>query len=177
METDTNDDNDDLLSIAENICLASALYRNNKIMRSRLRWQQHVQLLLHENQFHIMYCMTIGSFNKLLELLSPTLQLNERFGRLSSGEPITCEIMLHCTIRFLAGGSYHDIRQTASISKPSFYHVIWHTITTINNYASHAITLPRDSDELTAVAEGFKAKSTGQGAMNGCIGSLDVFLL
>jgi hypothetical protein len=179
METDTDDDNNDLLSIAEDRCLASALLacRNNKITRSRLRWQQHVQLLLHENQFHIMYHMTIGSFNKLLEMLSPTLQLNERFGRLSSREPITCEIMLHCTIRFLACGSYHDIRQTASISKPSFYCVIWHTITTINNCAALAITLPRDSDELTTVAEGFKSKSTGEGAMNGCVGSLDGFLL
>jgi hypothetical protein len=107
METDTDDQNDDLLLIAEDLCLASALLvcRNNKIMRSRLRWQQHVELLLHENQFHIMYHMTIGSFNKLLENLTPALLLNERFGRLSSGEPISCENMLHCTIRFLAGGS------------------------------------------------------------------------
>lgn len=179
METDADDDNDDLLSIAEDLCLASALlaYRNNKITRSRLRWQQHVQLLLHENQFHVMYRMTIGSFNKLLELLTPKLQLNERFGRLSSGEPISCEIMLHCTIRYLAGGSYHDIRQTASISKPSFYRVIWHTISVINNCAALAVKLPSDSDEFKAVAEGFKAKSTGQGAMNGCVGSLDGFLL
>jgi hypothetical protein len=85
--------------------------------------------------------------------------------------------MLHCTIRFLAGGSYHDIGQTPSISKTSFYCVIWHTLTTINNWASLAATLPRDSDELTAIAERFKSKSTGQGAMNGCIRSLDGFLL
>ncbi len=120
MEIDADDDNYDFLLIAEDLCLSSALwaYRNNKIARSRLRWQQHKQLLLHENQFHIMYRMTIGSFNKLLELLTPTLQLNERFGRLSSGEPISCEIMLHCTYRYSAGGSYHGIRQTASISTP-----------------------------------------------------------
>jgi hypothetical protein len=47
---------------------------------------------------------------------------------------------------------------------------IWHTITTINNCAFLAITLPTDSEELTAVAERFKSKSTGEGAMNGCIG-------
>jgi hypothetical protein len=103
--------------------------------------------------------------------------MNERFGRLSSGEAISCKIMLHCTIRYLAGGSYLDLRQTASISKPSFYYVIWHTITTINNCSSLAVTLPRDSDGLAIVAEGFKSKSTGQGAMNGCIGSLNGFFL
>ena len=183
MQSDSSDDDDDddtdLLSVAEHLCLASALLssRNNKITRSRIRWQQHVQLLLHENQFHVMYRMSLRSFNKLLELLSPTLQLNERFGMLSSGEPITCENMLHCTLRFLAGGSYHDIRQSASISKASFYRIIWHTITTINNCASLAIKLPRAIDELTAVADGFKSKSTGEGAMTGCVGSLDGFLL
>ncbi len=135
-----------------------------------------VELLLHENQFHIMYHTTIGSFNKLLDLLLPILQLDERFGRLSSGEPISNKIMLHCTTRYFAGRSYHDIRQTASISKPSFYCVIWHTITTINNCAPLAVTLPRDSDELTIVAEGFKSKSTGHGAMNGCIRSLGFLL-
>jgi hypothetical protein len=178
--SDGNDDDDvDLLSIAEDLCLVSALLTsgNNKIARSRIRWQQHVQLLLHENQFHIMYWMSLQSFNKLLELLSPTLQLNERFGMLSSGEPKTCENMLHCTLRFLAGGSYHDIRQTASISKASFYRIIWHTITTINNCASLAIKLPMAIDELTAVADGVKSKSTGEGAMTGCVRSLDGFLL
>jgi hypothetical protein len=83
MQSDSSDNDDDddidLLSIAEDLCLACALLtsRNNKITRSRIRWQQHVQLLLHENQCHIMYWMSLWSFNKLLELLSPTLQLNE----------------------------------------------------------------------------------------------------
>jgi hypothetical protein len=99
--------------------------------------------------------MTIGSFSKSLELLSPMLQLNERFGRLSSGEAITCEIMFHCTIRFSAGGLYHDIRQTANISKVSIYHVIWDTIAVINHCPTLDVELPTDIDELKAVAEGF----------------------
>jgi hypothetical protein len=49
--------------------------------------------------------MTIGSFNKLLELLSLTLQLNETFGRVSSRASTACEIMLQCAIDFFAGGS------------------------------------------------------------------------
>ncbi len=66
MQSDSSDDDDDddvdLLSVAEDLCLASALLtsRNNKITRSRIRWQQHVQLLLHENQFHVMYRMLLG---------------------------------------------------------------------------------------------------------------------
>jgi hypothetical protein len=144
MESDTSssssddDDDDELLDAAEVICVAEAVlaWRSNRMTRSRLRWQHHVQMLLHENQFHVMYRMTIGSFNNLLELLSSNLQLNERFARMCCSAPITCDIMLHCTIRFLAGGSYHDIRQTASISKASFYRIVWHTIFTINHCAA-----------------------------------------
>jgi hypothetical protein len=77
----------------------------------------------------------------------------------------------------VAGGSYHDIRQTTSISKASFYRIFWHTITTISNCASLAIKLPMAIDELTAVADGFISKSTGEGAMTGCVRSLDCFLL
>jgi hypothetical protein len=46
MQSDSSDDDDDddvdLLSVAEDLCLASALLtsRNNKITRSRIRWQQ-----------------------------------------------------------------------------------------------------------------------------------------
>lgn len=97
--------------------------------------------------------MTIGSFNKLPELLSPMLQLNERFGRLPSGEPIACEIMLHRTIIFFAGRSYHGIRQTASISKPSF--LLCYLVIIINNCSVIAVELPTDIDEPKAVAEGF----------------------
>ena len=124
-----------------------------------------------------MYRMTISSFNNLLELLSPNLQLNERFAQMCCGAPIACDIMLHCTIHFLAGGSYRDIRQTASISKASFYRFVWHTIFTINHCAALDIKLPSDSDEINSTAEGFPWKSTGGGAMNGCVGALDGFLL
>jgi hypothetical protein len=44
MQSDSSDDDDevDLLSVAEDLCLASALLtsRNTKITRNRIRWQQ-----------------------------------------------------------------------------------------------------------------------------------------
>jgi hypothetical protein len=53
--------------------------------------------------------MSDESFNKLLELLSPQLHLKDKYALLNGTKPISCEIMLHCAIRFLAGGSYHDM--------------------------------------------------------------------
>jgi hypothetical protein len=81
MESDTssssNDDDDDkLLDAAEVICVAEAVlaWRSNRMTRSRLHWQHHVQMLLHENQFHVMHRMMIGSFNIHLKLTQSTAE-------------------------------------------------------------------------------------------------------
>jgi hypothetical protein len=113
--------------------------------------------------------MNFEAFNKLLHLLQPNLRLNERFARLSSGEPVSCEAML------LAGGSYHDILETAKVSRASFYRVIWHTINVINSCNKLEIKLPRQ-EELNKLREAFQMKST-PGVMNGCIGTLDGYLM
>jgi hypothetical protein len=73
-------------------------------------------------------------------------------------EPISCELMLHCTICYLAGGSFHDVWATAVISKPSFYHIVWHTIYCINRCKALAIKLPGHHD-LDIVQQGFQGIS------------------
>jgi hypothetical protein len=88
-----------------------------------MKWHLHVEMLMHENLFDSMYRMSLPKFNKLLDLLSPKLKLKERYATISGGEPIQCELMLHCMIQFLSGGSFHDIQTVASISKPSFYRI------------------------------------------------------
>jgi hypothetical protein len=119
--------------------------------------------------------MSLDTFNKLLNLLCPTLQLNDKYAVMTGMEPICCEIMLRCTIRFLSGGSYHDIRATVSISKPSFYRLVWHTIDCINKSPALDVQLP-SIDQLNSIRDGFKRIST-DGVMNGCVGSLDGYLL
>jgi hypothetical protein len=141
---------DDDMSIAEDLCVASIAlsFRSNRQIVMRMNWYRHCQSLLHENLFHVKYRMSFESFNKLLDMLYPKLQLKEKYARMSGTEPISCEIMLHCSIRYLAGGSYHDIRTTASITKASFYRLVWHTIDVINDFASLDINLPTLSNYL-----------------------------
>jgi hypothetical protein len=62
----------------------------------------------------------------------------------------------------------------ASISKASFYRVIWDAIHAINHCAALETRLPSDN-EIISIVEGFGQKSTGNGAMNGCVGALDGF--
>jgi hypothetical protein len=67
--------------------------------------------------------------------------------------------VLHCMIWFLSGGSFHDIRTVASISKPSFYRILWHTIDVINACRVLDFQLPSTLEELNALKDGFKSKS------------------
>jgi hypothetical protein len=60
-----------------------------------MKWLHHVEMLLHENLFHINYRMSIASFNQLLQLLSPTLPLKEKYAiRNGHGVPRMVEVPL-----------------------------------------------------------------------------------
>jgi len=165
------------VSFIEDICSASLALssRENKLFVARMNWHRHFQSLLHEKKFYDKYRMSLAAFNKLLDLLSPKLKLNAKFARMAGSEPISTEIMLHCTIRYLARGSYHDIHATAFISRPSFFHLVWHTIDVINSCNTLNIDLPR-LHELDKLCSGFRQISM-DGAMDGCIGDLDGYFM
>ena len=179
-ESDNNSDEASIssdMSVAEDLCIASIAlsFRADRLVVVRMKWHHHVETLLHENLFHIKYRMSLASFNQLLQLLSPTLQLKEKYAIRNGFEPISCEIMLHCAIRFLAGCSYHDVRATACISKASFFRLVWHTINAINLCNALEVQLPR-MNELPSLRAGFKNISYS-GVMDGCVGALDGYLM
>ena len=166
------------LSFAEDLSIASIAlsFRAERLANVRMNWHRHVQSLLHENLFHVKYRMSHIAFDKLLELLRPALTLKEKYAVLSGLEPISCEIMLHCALRYLSGGSYHDIRATCYISKLSFFRLLWHTIDAINACDALELWLPSTREELDAKRQGFKNISYS-GVMDGCVGALDGYLL
>jgi hypothetical protein len=68
-------------------------------------------MLLHEKEFKKFYHMSLSPFNALLDLLHPNIKINFiQSSNASNGRrPIIHKIILHCTLRYLAGGSYNDI--------------------------------------------------------------------
>jgi len=107
-------------------------------------------------------------------MLSPVLTLNGKYAIMGGLEPISCELMLHFAIRYLAGGSFYDVWATAIISKPSFHRLVWHIIDCINRCDALAVKLP-GPNELDKVWQGFEAFSW-DGVLNGCIGALVGYL-
>jgi len=68
------------------------------------------------NNWLKMYRMEYISFMKLCAIISPEILVNEEMAwRRTGKEGISIEIMLHCLLIWLAGGSYLDIRPSADI--------------------------------------------------------------
>jgi hypothetical protein len=82
---------------------------------------------------------------------------------------------MHCTLRYLAGGSYHDIHTNAGISIHTFYKCVHHEIDAINSSPELKLIFPTTVDELIKAAAEFEELST-HCILNGCVGALDGWL-
>lgn len=93
--------------------LLQARTRNSRYSRHRIDVDLEIEMLLNENMFEQTFRMTADSFSYLLGLLTPNIEVNRQQSANSSGEePISPPLMLMTTLRYLAGGSYLDIRRT-----------------------------------------------------------------
>jgi hypothetical protein len=120
---DISEDEDDLITAVYGAVASYKRRRNAPLIRKRLKWMAHVKQLHREGQFNRMYRMSYKSFRKLLSLLSPYLMVDAKQGsRRNHGMGhVTPELVLHCLLRYLAGGSHHDIRVLAGIAKSTFH--------------------------------------------------------
>jgi hypothetical protein len=120
--------------------------------------------------------MSYCSFQKLLAMLRPSLMVNSWKSRVQTNTaPIYAEIILHCTLRFLVGGSYLDIICNAGLSRTAFYSSIYKGIDAINRCPDLALKLPRSLEELCNAADEFISLSRDQ-LLNGCVLALDGWL-
>jgi hypothetical protein len=133
-------------------------------------------MLRHEKQFDCKYRMAYETFMKLVQILSPSLEQNDRKSINSCGQPaITPEHILGLTIRWLSGSSFHDIRDAGNFSRPTFFRLLRKCLFAIINCRKLQIRLPETLEELETIRKGFEEKST-DGVMSGCVGALDGYL-
>lgn len=80
------------------------------LKRKRIDWESHAQLLEASNRFHRCYKMSRKAFDALLSLLTPSLQVDEKQStNRTSIEPVTPANKLQMFLRYMSGGSCHDI--------------------------------------------------------------------
>jgi hypothetical protein len=149
-------------------------FRGNFLVRQRLKWDQHVRQLEREEQFKRMYRVSLASFNKLIDLLWPWLHVNlKQSCDASKGkQPIVAEIIMHCTLCYLAGGSVHNIPVCAGLSVSSFYRAVRRGIGAINAWPKLAFKFPITVEDLMKSASEFEQLSS-HGVIYGCIGAMN----
>jgi hypothetical protein len=133
---------------------------------------------MHTDEFTQKYRITLDTFNNLLEYLRPYITVDPIKSQNSTpgSLPIYPELVVAIGIRWLAGGSYHDIKDFCRVSRSSFYRVR-------NLFMDACLQAPeiqiqfRSTDaELNEAAESFKARSTHFFFLK-CVGALDGLLV
>jgi hypothetical protein len=159
------------------VALLAKDLRGDVIRRQRLNWHRHVKSLKRQGLFRRYYRMSYEAFMKLLDFLRPVLSINCRksMNRTSNQTPIGPELILHCTLRYLAGASYLDVLAHTGISRTAFYASVYKGIDAICGCDELALKMPMTLSELRVAADEFTNISL-DGRLNGCVGALDGWL-
>ena len=105
--------------------------------------------------------MEYRSFKKLCTIINGKILVNDEMAQVRTGkEGITVEIMLHCLLRWLAGGSYIDIRLSTGISPSYFYTSVYKCMDAILGSEESSYKFPSTAKELEEAAQGFELLST-----------------
>jgi hypothetical protein len=140
----------------------------------RLDWTRHLEKLRHEGRFASKYRMPEKGFNRLVRILGPILQADISKSRNRCSEAIYPEIFVAVGLRYLAGGSYDDIREVYGVSVPAFYYCRNRFFKAILTCDSLRIRHPEAGDDWELVRSKFHSKSE-EGIIRGCVGAIDGF--
>lgn len=174
---ESSDEDEEIMAVIYSELILSS--RDQRVFRTRLLWRDHVDMLERENQFERTYRMSSISFSKLVDLVRPSVEVNEDMSIVSSGGvslPIIVELFLHCFLRYISGGSYIDIRLVAQISKSSFYRCLHSCILAICNCSELDFAFDTEPAALQHRSKMFQSLSS-HSIIRGCVGCIDGVLI
>ena len=136
-------------------------------------WHTHVRNMRDYN-FKLRYRVSWESFNTLLKILEPKLQVsNERQACNSrSGKPIQLQTRLAIALRYFAGGDVLDLILIYGVSRASVFSCIWCAVNAINSRLDNIHFPIDDIDRLREIEADFAAASRG-GFWRGQVGAID----
>ncbi|GMF60747.1 unnamed protein product [Phytophthora fragariaefolia] len=147
--------------------------RQRCLWRSFIDWETHVQYLLGEGQFDKFFKMLYESFMALADKLELYLPVDAKQSRNQTGiSPITHINKLQMCLRWLSGGSYHDVRTNSDVSVAAFYASIHQVVDAIIAHPDLELQLPRTLTAQRETAKSFKNLSSGY-VTRGCVGASD----
>jgi hypothetical protein len=163
------------------ISLASYMMSNPSAVRDmnrqRTSWETFADKLENtDGTFGATFRMSRPAFDKLVALLHPALMPDILQSGNVCSSPILPELALAMTLRYLAGGSYLDIKEVYNVSKSSFYRSRDNVIEAILACNDLHFKFPQTRNEVEHQAAQFRALSS-EDVMRGCVGALDGCLI
>ena len=151
--------------------------RYDVVERSRINWTDHVNNLLVEGTFQRVYRMSHESFQRLVDMVRSDLTVNHDMSYRRTGTmPIIPEIIMHCLIRYMAGGSYIDIRLVVDVSVASFYNCVHTAMVALIKCDALKIKFPDTTTKIIKQGKQFK-KLSSHGVIDKCVGCIDGVLI
>ena len=100
------------------------------------------------------------------------IQIAGNYSKCGTSEPIIPEIVVAIGLRWLAGGSYIDIRHAYGCSIASLYRCHDLFIDAVLNCEELKIIFPEEKEEFIKLASSSECKSS-EGMIRGCVGDID----
>ena len=141
--------------------------------RDRDWWEGQVSSFS-EKHFRCFYKVTRDRFDWLADLIQKDVEPSD-LGKLmairSSGSYVNSRAMLAMTMRFLAGGSVHDICLVHGVADSTFYECIWKVMDSLDSHLELDGIDPSDVESLRRLERCMFDRS--KETVEGCIGAID----
>jgi hypothetical protein len=149
--------------------------RTKRVEYVRIDMEAFMLQYINDPSFDVTIRMDRVTFKYLISLLEPALLVDDKMAS-SRGGAITPDMCVYLTLRYLAGGSFHDIKIHLGISKASFYRCLHKTLYAICNHSALLVRFPTTIRELEIISNGFENVSSNSSITN-CVGAIDGYLL
>lgn len=148
--------------------------RSALLHRQRRPWDLYIRPMLGDKTFADRFRMEHEDFLKLVEVLRPALQRNEKMGALRNGA-IPVEYQLAITLRWLAGGSIYEGMGGHVIARSTAYAIVHRVVDALNACSGLDCSWPSGADALLSAAL-FKKRSD-HGVIGKALGAMDGLFL
>jgi hypothetical protein len=151
--------------------------RKRKWLHERTDWSEHARMKVHQDRFQTEYHMSFKAFNKLVDILRPSLAVNVKQSMCSStNDPIHPEIAVAAGLRYLGGELVKSIADIFHMSYTTTFKKIEQFLVAVDSNDVFNINVPTTPHELKECANGWSNLSSAEGIYDGCIGAIDGWL-
>lgn len=146
--------------------------RRTTVRRHRRRWAILTRPLKQDGTFQMKFRMSSESFDKLYGMLRGRITKSLRLrGKTRNGD-IPPRLALAATLRWLAGGSVHEVMELEGVARSTAYNTMIDVLDAITECRALAVRWPRNGGERRDLARRFRHKSAFR-VVKHCIGAVD----